>query len=96
MSSMEKVYEFKRIGMNDIEAIKELFISVFTVEPWNDDWSNQEQLHLYLSDLIGQRNSLTYGLFENEKMIDQVYGHIMQDKKATFTDLLANHLNNLL
>lgn len=41
----------------------------------------------YIADYVGH---------ENEKMIDQVYGHIMQDKKATFTDLLANHLNNLL
>ena len=47
------MYNFKRIGMNEIERIKELFTSVFTVEPWNDDWSNQEQLDLYLSDLVG-------------------------------------------
>ena len=47
---MEK-YHFKRIGMGEIELIKELFLGVFTIEPWNDDWSNQEQLDLYLSDL---------------------------------------------
>lgn len=41
----------------------------------------------YIADYVGH---------ENENMIDQVYGHIMQDKKSTFTDLLANHLNNLL
>ena len=73
---MEKKYEFKRIGMDEIEAIKELFVDVFTIEPWNDDWSNQEQLALYLSDLVGQSNSLTYGLFENEKMIGVSMGHI--------------------
>ncbi|HIU48493.1 MAG TPA: N-acetyltransferase, partial [Candidatus Avimonoglobus intestinipullorum] len=62
------MYNFKRIGMNEIERIKELFTSVFTVEPWNDDWSNQEQLDLYLSDLVGQSNSLTFGLFEDEQL----------------------------
>lgn len=41
----------------------------------------------YIADYVGH---------ENETMIDQVYGHIMQDKKSTFTDLLANQLNNLL
>lgn len=41
----------------------------------------------YIADYVGH---------ENENMIDQVYGHIMQDKKSTFTDLLSNHLNNLL
>lgn len=67
---------FKRIGMNEIEMIKELFVSVFTIEPWNDDWSDQEQLDLYLSDLAGQSNSLTYGLFEDEKLIGVSMGHI--------------------
>ena len=67
MSVYGKKYEFKRIGMKEIEAIKELFVSVVTIDPWNDDWSNQEQLNWYLSDLVGQSNSLTYGLFEDEK-----------------------------
>ena len=34
---MGKKFELKRIGMNEIEAIKELFVGVFTIEPWNDD-----------------------------------------------------------
>lgn len=62
--------------MNEIEEIKALFTSVFTIEPWNDDWSNQEQLDLYLSDLVGQSNSLTYGLFEDERLIGVSMGHI--------------------
>lgn len=70
------MYNFKRLGMNEKELIKELFISVFTVEPWNDDWSDQEQLNLYLCDLMGQSNSLTYGLFEDEKLIGVSMGHI--------------------
>ena len=73
---MEAMYQFKKIGINEIELIKELFISVFTIEPWNDDWSNQEQLDLYMSDLVGQSNSLTYGLFEDEKLIGVSMGHI--------------------
>ena len=70
------MYRFKRIGMNEIEAIKKLFTGVFTIEPWNDDWSNKEQLDLYLSDLVGQSNSLAYGLFEDEKLIGVSMGHI--------------------
>ena len=42
---MEKdLYECKRIGPEETEAIKELFVSVFTAEPWKDDWSGQEQV----------------------------------------------------
>ena len=77
MYEMEKkTYDFKKIGINETEIIKELFAGVFTIEPWNDDWSNQEQLNLYLLDLIGQSNSLTYGLFENRKLIGVSMGHI--------------------
>lgn len=70
------MYDFKRIGINEIEMIKELFLSVFTIEPWNDDWSDQKQLDLYLHDLIGQSNSLTYGLFEKDKLIGVSMGRI--------------------
>jgi len=38
------MYEFKRIGINEIEVIKELFTNVFTIEPWNDDWSKTNLL----------------------------------------------------
>lgn len=56
---------FRRIGMDEFEQVKELFYSVFTAEPWNDDWSDEEQLKLYLRDLMAQQNSLTFGLFED-------------------------------
>ncbi len=72
----EKKYEFRRIGIDEKEIIKELFVSVFTIEPWNDDWSNQEQLDAYLVDLIGQSNSLTYGIYEEENLIGVSMGHI--------------------
>ncbi len=61
------LYECKRIGPEETEAIKELFQSVFTAEPWKDDWSDQEHLNAYLHDLTGQSCSLTYGLYENGK-----------------------------
>jgi aminoglycoside 6'-N-acetyltransferase I len=71
-----KKYDFRKIGTNETEIIKVLFSGVFMSEPWNDDWSDKEQLDLYLSDLIGQNNSLTYGLFENGELIGVSMGHI--------------------
>lgn len=70
------MFKFMRVGIDVIENIKELFLSVFTVEPWNDDWSDEEQLDLYLYDLVGQNNSLTYGLYEDDKLIGISMGHI--------------------
>ena len=54
------MYELKRLSLDDKEDIKEVFTSVFTREPWNDDWSDKEQLDMYITDLIGQGYSLTY------------------------------------
>ena len=69
-------FKIKRIGMDDIESIKMLFLSVFTTEPWNDDWSDLNQLNLFLKDLIGQNNSLTYGIYEDSNLIGVSMGHI--------------------
>ncbi|MBR0266249.1 MAG: GNAT family N-acetyltransferase [Clostridia bacterium] len=59
------MYILKRLGPEDREAIKEVFVSVFTAEPWCDDWSDAEQLDLYLQDLTAQGYSLTYGLYDD-------------------------------
>ena len=59
----------KRLTIKDKEIITEVFISVFTKEPWNDDWSNTNQLDMYINDLVGQGYSLTYGLFDDNKLI---------------------------
>ena len=59
------MYTLKRLGPEDREEIKALFVSVFTREPWCDDWSDREQLDLYIQDLTGQSYSLAYGLYDD-------------------------------
>ena len=73
---MENRFVFKRLELKDKETVKELFLSVFTVSPWYDDWSDETQLDCYLTDLMGQSNSLTYGMFENEKLVAMSLGRI--------------------
>lgn len=68
--------ECRKIGTEEIPAIRELFAGVFTGEPWNDDWSDGEQLDLYLEDLVGQQNSLTYGLYEDGRMVGLSMGRM--------------------
>ena len=53
--------ELVRLSVDDIDSIKELFVSVFTGPPWYDDWSDEEQLDAYIMDLIGCFNSLALG-----------------------------------
>ena len=36
--------EIKELTIIDIEMIKSFYKDVFMREPWNDDWSDEEQL----------------------------------------------------
>lgn len=69
-------YRFKQIGQKNSDAIRRLFTDVFTNEPWSDDWSDEEQLKLYIDDLTGQSNSLTFGMYEEDELIALSMGHI--------------------
>lgn len=69
-------YCFKRLYESNSNEIKELFAGVFTKEPWNDDWLDENQLQSYIHDLVGQDNSLTFGLYEEDNLIGISMGHI--------------------
>lgn len=69
-------YILKRLDENASSQIKELFVNVFSNEPWNDDWSDENQLQRYIHDLIGQNNSLSFGLFSEDRLIGLSLGHI--------------------
>ena len=69
-------YVLRKLDTNNFETIKNFFVDVFTKEPWNDDWSNEEQLNGYIMDLIGNVNSLTLGYFMDDEMVGLSMGHI--------------------
>lgn len=68
--------ELRNLNVESIEEIKEFFFHIFTKEPWNDDWSDKNQLHAYILDLIDNHNSLVLGLFENGTMVGLSMGSI--------------------
>ena len=68
--------ELKELTIQDRDSITNLFRSVFTNEPWNDDWSDQAQLDAYIHDLIGQNNSLTLGYIDGDHIVALAMGHI--------------------
>lgn len=63
----------QQLDIRNIEAIKKLMLDIFSVDPWNDAWTD-EQLHTYISELIGNKNSLSYGLYKNEMLIGMALG----------------------
>ena len=68
--------ELRRLTGKDRELITALFVDVFTNEPWNDDWSDTEQLDAYIADLTGQSYSLTLGYFDGERIVGLSMGYI--------------------
>ena len=68
--------ELKELNSMNRESIIQLFIDVFSNEPWNDDWSDTAQLDAYITDLTGQNYSLTLGYFDGERLIGLSMGHI--------------------
>ena len=68
--------ELKVLTVQDREIITDLFFDVFTHEPWNDDWSDSEQLNAYIADLTGQSYSLTLGFFDNDRLAALSMGHV--------------------
>lgn len=68
--------ELRVLTNANLEELTKLFSSVFTAEPWRDDWSDAEQLRQYILDLTGNRNSLTLCYFDGNEMIGLAMGHI--------------------
>lgn len=69
--------EIRKLERCHLDMIKARFKSVFMNEPWNDDWSDEEQLHNYILDLAGNSNSLSLGLYDGEDLVGVSLGHIM-------------------
>lgn len=68
--------EIKKIGVDNINEIKNVIRESFSGEPWNDDWSDEHQFDLYMLDLIDNKNSLSLGLFENGELIGVSLGRL--------------------
>lgn len=66
----------KELNVKQLEEIATFFKKVFSQEPWYDDWSDEQQLYHNLIDLMGNNNSLVFGLFEQDQMRGLAIGHI--------------------
>ena len=82
MTDLRNIH-MKKLGTSQTEIIKELYVSVFSEEPWNQDFSDDEQLDLLMSDYIGQNNSLSFGLFEGGELIGISLGRVLHCTSGT-------------
>ena len=68
--------EFITLDLNNLNEMAELYRISFAGEPWNDDWSNTEQLYKYMKEISGSYNSLNYGLKLDGKLVAMSIGMI--------------------
>jgi aminoglycoside 6'-N-acetyltransferase I len=50
---------------DDFRAVKDLFLDVFSAEPWNDEWKSAEEVSRYLGELTQNSNSLSLKLVDD-------------------------------
>ena len=65
----------KKLDQTNQKEIKALFLKVFTDEPWNDQWTDN-QVNLYLNDLMNNSNSLSIGYYIEDCLIGLSLGYI--------------------
>ena len=59
-----------------LPQMAELYREAFAGEPWNDDWSDTEQLNEYMKDISKAYNALNYGLLIDGKLAGMSVGKI--------------------
>lgn len=67
--------EVREICLANVKEISQLFNEIFSREPWNDEW-NEEDLSIYMHDLVGNRLSLSIGLYDGNQLIGIALGRI--------------------
>ena len=68
--------EFVILDRSYLEEMASLYKSAFFGEPWNDDWSDEEQLMEYIKEKSGGFRAINYGLRLDGKLVALSLGQI--------------------
>lgn len=60
--------------MNDLDKCAELYLRVFSAEPWYDDWTSQDQVRKYLEELIFNPAFEGFLVFEDDELVAACLG----------------------
>jgi ribosomal protein S18 acetylase RimI-like enzyme len=67
----------RKITMQDLDAIKEIFIRTYSIEPWSETWDN-EILQERLSDFINNTMGLNFCAYnEDGNIVGVMFGRRM-------------------
>lgn len=73
---MNNTEQFILLDETHLTEMAELYKKSFGQLPWNDDWSDENQLAQYIREISCSFNSLNYGLFIDDKLIAVSIGMI--------------------
>ena len=65
---MENKEEFIVLDETYLPQMAQLYKAAFQGEPWNDNWSDTEQLNEYIKEISCGYRALNYGLFINGEL----------------------------
>lgn len=68
--------EFVILDQSYLQEMAQLYKSAFYGEPWNDDWSDEEQLMEYVKEKSGGYHAINYGLLADGKLVAVSLGQI--------------------
>lgn len=67
--------QFIELSLRRLEETERVFLEIFSREPWNDAWSG-ERLRRYMLEIMGNDNSLSFGMEENGALVAIALGKI--------------------
>lgn len=73
---MNIIDNFTTLDSSYVPQMAALYKSAFAGEPWNDDWSDENQLTEYIKEIACSYSSLNYGIVIDGKLIAMAIGGI--------------------
>ena len=68
--------ELKLLNMANEEEIKLINKDAFYAPPWNDRWNDEDVFHKYIEDIIDNKNSLSFGIYEGNELVGIALGRM--------------------
>ena len=69
MTDKKMAEEMIELDESFLPEMAELYRKAFSGEPWNDDWSDTEQLMEYMKEISGSYNALNFGFLQDGRLI---------------------------
>jgi len=72
---MESIINYKKKYLNQVV---DLFIDVFSQEPWNDSWDSNKHAEEFLQDIVNTPGFKSLLYLKDDKVIGALFGHIIK------------------